>query len=85
MHLVAASALIVQAKFKWRSLRYGTKRLTVSRTGYSGSSRGTSGEERGEDAAFNLCVAPSQDAVSYFGGGENVRAFGQVERDEGKT
>jgi hypothetical protein len=34
---------------------------------------------------FNLCVAPSQDAVSYFGGGENIRAFGWIERDEGKA
>jgi hypothetical protein len=34
---------------------------------------------------FNLCVAPSQDVVSYFGGGESVKAFGRSGRDEGKN
>jgi hypothetical protein len=57
----------------------------VSHTGYGRGPQDTSGEERGVRRGFNLCVAPSQDTVSYFGGGGNVRAFGQVEQDEDKT
>jgi hypothetical protein len=47
--------------------------------------RGARAEGSGVRRGFNLCVAPSQDAVSYFGGRGNVRAFGRVKRDEGKT
>jgi hypothetical protein len=47
----------------------------------AGRERRGAGVRRG----FNLCVVPSQDAVSYFGGRGNVRAFRRVEQDEGKT
>jgi hypothetical protein len=57
----------------------------LSRTDYGGGPRGASEEERVVRRGFNLCVAPSQDVVSYFGGGESVKAFGRSGRDEGKN
>jgi hypothetical protein len=59
--------------------------IILSHTGYGGGPQDASGEEQGVRCGFNLCVVPLQDAVSYFRGRENVRAFGRVEQDEGKT